>query len=101
MADRQGFDNYVAGSSPASPTNCSAPVLGTGGRRFEFCAKIEGGYTVTNILWMLFGGIFLSLCAGISLLLLTDPTYSQEEIDWCELYRPDMTLEVCAEEFGY
>ena len=56
---------------------------------------------MTNILWMLFGGIFLSLCAGIALMLLTDPTYSQEEIDWCELYSPDMTLEVCAEEFGY
>ena len=56
---------------------------------------------MTNILWMLFGGIFLSLCAGIALLLLTNPTYSQDEMDWCELYRPDTTLEVCAEEFGY
>jgi len=56
---------------------------------------------VNNIQWMLLCGISLSLCAVIALLLVTNPTYSQEEMDWCELYRPDMTLEVCAEEFGY
>jgi len=31
----------------------------------------------------------------------TEPPYSQEEMDWCAANRPDLTMEVCAEEFGY
>ena len=27
--------------------------------------------------------------------------YSQEEIDWCAANRTGLTMEVCAEEFGY
>ena len=43
------------------------------------------------------------LLAAITLLVMffTDPPYNQEEIDWCAANRPGLTMEVCAEEFGY
>jgi hypothetical protein len=45
----------------------------------------------------------LGLIAAITLLVMffTDPRYNQEEIDWCAANRPGLTMEVCAEEFGY
>ena len=48
-------------------------------------------------------GIAIGLLAALILLVFffTEKPYSQEEIDWCAAERPDMTMEVCAEEFGY
>jgi len=56
-------------------------------------------------------GKFLKSATGIAIGLLTALTllviffdktpYNQEEIDWCVANRPDLTMEVCAEEFGY
>ena len=48
-------------------------------------------------------GIAVGLLAVLTLLVMffTEPPYSQEEIDWCAANRPDLTMEVCAEEFGY
>ena len=48
-------------------------------------------------------GIAVGLLAVLTLLVMwfTEPTYSQEEMDWCAANRPDLTMEVCAEEFGY
>ena len=48
-------------------------------------------------------GIAIGLLAAIALLVMffTDPPYNQEEIDWCAANRPGLTMEVCAEEFGY
>ena len=45
----------------------------------------------------------LGLLAAIALLVMffTDSPYNQEEIDWCAANRPGLTMEVCAEEFGY
>ena len=45
----------------------------------------------------------LGLLAAITLLVMffTDPRYNQEEIDWCAANRHGLTMEVCAEEFGY
>ena len=45
----------------------------------------------------------LGLLAAIALLVMffTDPRYNQEEIDWCVANRPELTMEVCAKEFGY
>ena len=48
-------------------------------------------------------GIAIGLLVVLILLVLffTEQPYSQEEIDWCAAELPDMTMEVCAEEFGY
>ena len=56
-------------------------------------------------------GIAIGLLAALTLLVMfytENPYsqdgidwYSQEEIDWCAANRPSLTLEVCAEEFGY
>ena len=48
-------------------------------------------------------GIAIGLLAALPLLVMffTDPRYNQEEIDWCAANRPGLTMEVCAEEFGY
>ena len=48
-------------------------------------------------------GIAVGLLAVLTLLVMffTEPPYSQEEMDWCAANRPDLTMEVCAEEFGY
>ena len=48
-------------------------------------------------------GIAIGLLAALTLLVMFfDKTpYNQEEIDWCAAERPDLTMEVCAEEFGY
>ena len=48
-------------------------------------------------------GIAIGLLAALTLLVMfyTENPYSQEEIDWCAANRPSLTLEVCAEEFGY
>jgi|TARA_B110000240_G_scaffold89965_1_gene102172 hypothetical protein len=48
-------------------------------------------------------GIAIGLLAALTLLVMffTEKPYSQEETDWCAAERPDMTMEVCAEEFGY
>ena len=48
-------------------------------------------------------GITIGLLAALILLVLffTEKPYSQEEIDWCAAERPDMTMDVCAQEFGY
>jgi len=45
----------------------------------------------------------LGLLAALTLLVMfyTENPYSQEEIDWCAANRPGLTMEVCAEEFGY
>ena len=48
-------------------------------------------------------GIAIGLLVVLILLVLffTEKPYSQEEIDWCAAERPDMTMDVCAQEFGY
>ena len=48
-------------------------------------------------------GIAIGLLAALTLLVMfyTENPYSQEEIDWCAANRPGLTMEVCAEEFGY
>jgi len=48
-------------------------------------------------------GITIGLLAALILLVLffTEKPYSQEEIDWCAAERPDMTMDICAQEFGY
>ena len=48
-------------------------------------------------------GIAIGLPVALILLVMffTEKPYSQEEIDWCAAERPDMTMGVCAEEFGY
>jgi hypothetical protein len=48
-------------------------------------------------------GIGIGLLAALTLLVMlyTENPYSQEEIDWCTANRPGLTMEVCAEEFGY
>ena len=48
-------------------------------------------------------GITVGLLAALTFLVMffTDPSYNQEEIDWCAANRPGLTMEVCAEEFGY
>ena len=48
-------------------------------------------------------GIAVGLLAVLTFLVMwfTEPPYSQEEMDWCAANRPDLTMEVCAEEFGY
>ena len=48
-------------------------------------------------------GIAIGLLCALTLLVMffTENPYSQEEIDWCAANRPGLTLEVCAEEFGY
>ena len=48
-------------------------------------------------------GIAISLLVALILLVMffTEKPYSQEEIDWCAAERPDMTMDVCAEEFGH
>ena len=45
----------------------------------------------------------LGLLAALTLLVMfyTENPYSQEEIDWCAANRTGLTMEVCAEEFGY
>ena len=47
-------------------------------------------------------GIAIGLLVALILLVIffTEKPYSQEEIDWCAAERPDMTMDVCAEEFG-
>ena len=48
-------------------------------------------------------GIAIGLLVALILLVIffTEKPYSQEEIDWCAAERPDMTMDVCAEEFGH
>ena len=48
-------------------------------------------------------GIAVGLLAVLTLLVMsfTEPPYSQEEMDWCAANRPGLTMEVCAQEFGY
>ena len=48
-------------------------------------------------------GIAIGLLVALTLLVMffTEKPYSQEEIDWCAAERPDMTMYVCAEEFGH
>ena len=48
-------------------------------------------------------GIAIGLLAALTLLVMfyTENPFSQEEIDWCAANRPGLTMEVCAEEFGY
>tara|TARA_B100000768_G_C11261679_1_gene369054 strand:- start:867 stop:1043 length:177 start_codon:yes stop_codon:yes gene_type:complete len=48
-------------------------------------------------------GIAIGLFVALILLVIffTEKPYSQEEIDWCAAERPDMTMDVCAEEFGH
>ena len=48
-------------------------------------------------------GIAVGLVAVLTLLVMffTEPPYSQEEMDWCAANRPVLTMEVCAQEFGY
>ena len=48
-------------------------------------------------------GIAIGLLVARILLVLffTEKPYSQEEIDWCAAERPDMTMDICAQEFGY
>jgi len=48
-------------------------------------------------------GIAIGLLAALTLLVIffDKTSYNQEEIDWCAANRPDLTMEVCAEEFGY
>ena len=47
--------------------------------------------------------IAIGLLVALILLVMffTENPHSQEEIDWCAAERPDMTMDVCAEEFGY
>jgi len=47
--------------------------------------------------------IALCLLGVIVLLVLTfeSSAYSQEEIEWCDANRPLLSMEICAEEFGY
>jgi hypothetical protein len=48
-------------------------------------------------------GIAFCLLVVIVLLVLTfeSSAYSQEEIEWCDTNRPLLSMEICAEEFGY
>ena len=48
-------------------------------------------------------GIAIGLLAALTLLVIffDQTSYNQEEIDWCAANRPGLTMEVCAEEFGY
>jgi hypothetical protein len=48
-------------------------------------------------------GIAAGLLAVLTFLVMffTEPPYSQEEMDWCAANRPGLTMEVCAQEFGY
>ena len=45
----------------------------------------------------------VGLLAALTLLVMfyTENPYSQEEIDWCAANRPGLSMEICAEEFGY
>ena len=47
--------------------------------------------------------IAIGLLVALILLVMffTEKPYSQEETDWCAAERPDMTMDVCAKEFGY
>ena len=49
---------------------------------------------------------FTTFLAGLGIALyllwaLIDPPFTQEEIDWCEDNRPNLAMDVCANEFGY
>jgi len=44
-------------------------------------------------------GLFVAI--AILVIFFTEPPCNQEEIDWCAANRPSLTMEVCAEEFGY
>ena len=56
-------------------------------------------------------GIAIGLLAALTLLVMfytENPFsqeeidwYSQEEMDWCAANRPGLSMEICAEEFGY
>ena len=48
-------------------------------------------------------GITFCLLVVIVLLVLTfeSSVYSPEEIEWCEVNRPLLSMDFCAEEFGY
>jgi hypothetical protein len=58
---------------------------------------LSGGFLKSAI------GIAIGLLIALILIVMifTEKPYSQEEIDWCAAERPDMTMGVCAEEFGY
>jgi hypothetical protein len=64
--------------------------------------KRKGVWPVIKKMLISFAGIFVGLCSVLYLLLeFTEPMFTQEEIDWCAANRPNITMEVCAEDFGY
>ncbi len=56
------------------------------------------GKWVKSAIWIAVG---LLVALILLVMFFTGKPYSQEEIDWCAAERPVMTMEVCAEEFGY
>ena len=62
--------------------------------------KLKGIWPVIKKMLISFAGIFVGLCF-VLLLEFTEPMFTQEEIDWCAANRPNITMDVCAEDFGY
>ena len=55
-----------------------------------------------NVKKIVLATVLSLLLAAISFLFLFDHNdYSDEEIQWCEEYRPLLPIDTCAREFGY